>query len=232
MRSESISRSWWIGIAAVIAILGLGGCASEKSRTVDTPTVTSAGTSYAGERQPISIGRFTNNSPYMRGLFSEGDDRLGNQARTILKTHLSNTNRFRVLDRENLSMIEQENQLSGVSSQIQGASVLLTGQVTEFGRRTTGDKQLFGILGRGKKQLAYSKVSINVVDTRTTEVIHSVQGAGEYTLSNREVLGFGSTAEYDATLNGKVLNLSITDAVNKLVSDLESGKWNAGDDRG
>ena len=50
----------------------------------------------------------------------------------------------------------------------------------------------------------------------TSEIIHSVQGAGEYNLSNREVLGFGGTAGYDATLNGKVLNLAITEAVNNL----------------
>ena len=38
------------------------------------------------------------------------------------------------------------------------------------------------------------------------------------------MLGTGGTQGYDSTLNGKVLNLSITDAVNKLVRDLEAGK--------
>ena len=88
-----------------------------------------------------------------------------------------------------------------------------------------GDHQLFGILGRGKNQIAYAKVTLNVVNVNTSEVVYSVQGAGEYNLSNREVLGFGGTAGYDATLNGKVLDLAIREAVNRLVTGIESGQW-------
>jgi curli biogenesis system outer membrane secretion channel CsgG len=63
------------------------------------------------------------------------------------------------------------------------------------------------------------------VDAVTSEVIFSVQGAGEYALSNREVIGFGGTASYDSTLNGKVLDLAIREAVNRLVEGVESGQW-------
>jgi curli biogenesis system outer membrane secretion channel CsgG len=59
----------------------------------------------------------------------------------------------------------------------------------------------------------------------TSEVVYSVQGAGEYALDNREVLGFGGTAGYDSTLNGKVLDLAIREAVNRLVESVEQGKW-------
>jgi curli biogenesis system outer membrane secretion channel CsgG len=84
---------------------------------------------------------------------------------------------------------------------------------------------LFGILGSGKQQVAYSKVTLNVVDVLTSEVTFSVQGGGQYALSNREVLGFGGTASYDSTLNGKVLDLAVREAVNRLVEGLEEGKW-------
>ena len=56
-------------------------------------------------------------------------------------------------------------------------------------------------------------------------MVYSVQGAGEYVLSNREVLGFGGAASYDSTLNGKVLDLAIREAINRLVESLEHGKW-------
>lgn len=102
---------------------------------------------------------------------------------------------------------------------------MITGDVTEFGRKDVGDHQLFGILGRGKSQVAYAKVALNVVDVRTSEVVYSAQGAGEFSLSNREVIGFGGTAGYDATLNGKVLDLAIREAVNNLVAGIESGAW-------
>jgi curli biogenesis system outer membrane secretion channel CsgG len=171
------------------------------------------------------VGKFQNRSTYMRGLFSDGPDQLGNQAKTILKTHLQQTNRFKVVDRQNMTEISREAGLRGVKQDLMGAEFALTGDVTEFGRRVTGDRQLFGILGRGKEQEAYAKVALNVVDVRTSEIVHSVQGAGVYELSNREVIGFGGTAGYDATLNGKVLNLAITEAVNNLVASLERGEW-------
>ncbi|MFT7671126.1 MAG: curli biogenesis system outer membrane secretion channel CsgG [Planctomycetota bacterium] len=198
---------------------------TESHRVVETSTVESYGTKYVGPKCALSIGHFSNNSPYLRGIFSDDEDRLGGQAKTILKTHLSQTNRFDLLDRENMSAIRQESDLSGQELELEGAEFVITGQVTEFGRKTTGDKQLFGILGRGKRQIAYSKVSVSVVDVKTSRVVHSVQGAGEYSLSEREIVGFGSSAGYDSTLNGKVLNLAITDSVNKLVRALEAGDW-------
>ena len=85
--------------------------------------------------------------------------------------------------------------------------------------------QLYGIVGRGKKQVAYAKVDVKVVDVLTSEVIYSTQGAGEYELGDREVLGFGGTSGYDSTLNGKVLDLAIREAVNRLVEGVDQGKW-------
>ena len=47
-------------------------------------------------------------------------------------------------------------------------------------------------------------------------------------LSNREVVGFGGTASYDSTLNGKVLDLAIREAVDRLVEGAEKGGWTPG----
>jgi curli biogenesis system outer membrane secretion channel CsgG len=105
---------------------------------------------------------------------------------------------------------------------------VITGSVAEFGRKEVGDQQLFGILGRGKSQVAYAKVALNVVDVNTSEVVYSAQGAGEYELSSREVIGFGSTASYDSTLNGKVLDLAMREAINKLSAAIDSGAWTPG----
>jgi len=192
---------------------------------LEVPKVTSYGTQYQGQRSPIAVGKFDNRSSFQRGIFSDGIDRLGNQAKTTLMTHLQQTNRFNVLDRTNMDEIRAEAGISGQQQQLKGAAFVITGDVTEFGRKTVGDHQLFGILGRGMTQVAYAKVALNVVDVRTSEVVYSVQGAGEYQLSNREVIGFGGTAGYDATLNGKVLDLAIREAVNNLVIGIESDAW-------
>ena len=212
-------------LLVMIPIMFLVSCATETSTTVAPKQVTSAATPYSGPKNPISVGKFDNRSTFLRGLFSDGMDRLGSQAKTILVTHLQQSNRFVVLDRENMTEIQQEAKLRNKDQALKGAQFVLTGDVTEFGRKETGDQQLFGILGRGKTQVAYSKVSINVVNVLTSEVIFSVQGAGEYALSNREIIGFGGTASYDSTLNGKVLDLAIREAVNRLVEGIERGAW-------
>jgi curli biogenesis system outer membrane secretion channel CsgG len=208
------------------AILSLVGCAhQEESRIIPVQKVESAGQVYNGPRAMISVGKFDNRSSFLRGVFSDHVDRLGNQAQTVLVTHLQQSRRFNVLDRTNMSEIKEEAALQKKTQSLKGASFVITGDVTEFGRKDVGDRQLFGILGRGKTQIAYAKVNLNVVNTLTSEVVYSSQGAGEYSLSEREIIGFGGTAGYDSTLNGKVLDLAIRDAVNNLVSGIDSGSW-------
>lgn len=213
-------------IFSAVVILLAGCAATEQSRTVEIPRVAAAtAPAYQGPRAPIAVGKFDNRSSFMRGVFSDGTDRLGSQSKVILISHLQQTNRFSVLDRDNLEEGRQEAQLRAAGQAIKGADFLVTGAVSEFGRKEVGDKQLFGLLGRGKSQVAYAKVTLNIVNPLTSEVVYSVQGAGEYSLSDREVLGFGSTASYDATLNGKVLDLAIREAINSLVSGIDTGAW-------
>lgn len=213
---------------AALSVVILAGCATEASRTVEVGKVESAAVPYRGARAPVSIGKFDNRSSFMRGIFSDGVDRLGGQAKTVLTSHLQQSQRFAVLDRENLAEAKQEAAYKAQAQAIRGADYIVAGDITEFGRKEIGDQQLFGIVGRGKQQVAYAKVTLNIVNSLSSEVVYSVQGAGEFSLSNREVLGFGGTAGYDATLNGKVLDLAIREAVTNLVKGLDSGAWSTG----
>lgn len=210
---------------AAASFLALSGCATETSRSVQVEKVQSASTPYVGVRVPISVGKFDNRSNFMRGVFSDGVDRLGSQAKTTLVSHLQQSQRFSVLDRENMAETSQEAKLQGTAQTLKGASYVVTGDITEFGRKEVGDTQFFGVLGRGKSQVAYAKVTLNIVNSLTSEVVYSARGAGEFELSNREVLGFGGTASYDATLNGKVLDLAMREAVNTLVTGRDAGAW-------
>ena len=208
-----------------LVILLTSGCTSTTSKVVETPKVNTYNTAYTGVKNKIVVGNFVNRSSFQNGIFSSGTDRLGSQAKTTLLSHLQQTNRFSVLDRDNMQMLTNEANLAGSQQTISGAKYVVTGDVTEFGRKNVGDKQLFGLLGKGKSQIAYAKVTLNIVDVNTSELVYSVQGAGEFSLSQREVVGFGSTAGYDATLNGKVLDLAIREAVNNLVNGMETGSW-------
>ena len=224
MLHSSKKRAAWL--VPVLLVL-LGGCATEASRTLAVPEVAVARTPYAGKPVAIAVGKFDNRSSHMRGIFTDGNDRLGSQAKTILITALQQSGRFNVLDRDNLDEIRQEAGFAKQAQAVKGARYVITGDVTEFGRKDVGDQQLFGILGRGKSQVAYAKVSLNVVDTVTSEVVASAQGAGEFSLSSREVIGFGGTSGYDSTLNGKVLDLAIGEAVNHLAERVEAGALGA-----
>ncbi len=217
--------------SAAACLVALTGCATESSRSVQVEKVHSAAAPYAGVRVPVSVGKFDNRSSFMRGVFSDGVDRLGSQAKTTLVAHLQQSQRFAVLDRDNMSETSQEAKLQGTTQTLRGASYVVTGDISEFGRKEVGDQQLFGLLGRGKAQIAYAKITLNIVNSLTAEVVFSARGAGEYELSNREVLGFGGTASYDSTLNGKVLDLAMREAVNTLVAGRDAGQWGQPDVR-
>lgn len=217
-----LNQNFKLLLATSLVASVFSGCATESSRTIAVQPVAVSQVPYTGKKMKVSIGRFANRSAFANGVFSSGEDRLGSQAQTILMTSLQQSGRFSVLDRTNLKVLKQETEFSKTTQNIQGAQYIITGDIVEFGRKTTGDHQLFGILGKGKTQVAYAKVNLNVVEVKSSSVVYSSQGAGEFALSNREVVGFGGTAGYDATLTGKVLSLAINEAVNNLAKKIEN----------
>lgn len=217
------SKLLLLAVATFLAV-GLSGCATESHQVIKTDSVATHLSNYNGPKTTLAVGNFQNRSTYMNGVFSSGADELGSQARTILKTELQKTNRFYVADRANMEALQREAGYNGIKQKISGARYIVTGAITEFGRKVTGDTQLFGILGNGKKQVAYAKATLDVVDVKTSEIVYSTQASGQYDLSNRQIIGFGGTAGYDSTLNGKVLDLVISKAVQNMAKDIDSGK--------
>jgi len=79
-----------IGVATVASlVLTLAGCATESHQAVQVERPAAASIAYSGPRSAIAVGKFDNRSTYMRGLFSDGIDRLGGQAKTILVGHFA-----------------------------------------------------------------------------------------------------------------------------------------------
>ena len=204
----------------------LSACATESSQIIDSPKVATYQQAYQGTKAPLVVGKFDTRGNLGGGIFSNGNNQLVSQAKTILMTDLQQTGRFTVLDRTNMEEIRSEANYKGIQQSLKGARYIVTGDITEFGRKNVGDQQLFGLLGQGKTQVAYAKVTLNIVDVKTSEIVYSSQGAGEFKMSTREILGTGGYASYDGTLNGKVLDLAIREAVNNLVNGIEQGQWN------
>ena len=95
------------------AVLALTACATESHRAVEVAKPASVAVTYAGPKSALIVGKFDNRSSYLRGIFSDGVDRLGGQAKTILIGHLQETGRFEVLDRDNMDELAREAKLKG-----------------------------------------------------------------------------------------------------------------------
>jgi curli biogenesis system outer membrane secretion channel CsgG len=177
------------------------------------------------ERMHVAIARFTNESTYGSGLFTDASgDRLGKQAADLLAKHLVGTQRFLVVERQDLGRLRSEADLKGVTPEefqrsLVGADALILGSVAELGRETTGGMWL---IGKEKTQRARARVVLRLVDAKTGTVFYTEEGSGEATVSATSTLGFGGTAGFDATLEGKAIDAAIVNMLNNVVRSLDA----------
>ena len=170
----------------------------------------------------VSIARFTNETNYGRSLLYDADmDVLGKQASDMLASRLVTSGKFVVLERPDLQKIRREQEITGQASLV-GSDTVIIGSVTEFGRYVGGTS---GFLSSTKTQMAKAKVDIRLVDVNTGVAYFSASGAGEATTATGEIAGYGSRAEYDATLNDRAIAAAISDVIDRLVSKLADRPW-------
>lgn len=173
-------------------------------------------------KRKIAIARFSNESNYGRSLMTDQDyDRIGKQASDMLAAKLIKSNKFVVFERTDLSKILKEQAISGDANLV-GVDALVVGSVTEFGRSIGGKS---GFLSSTKVQTARAKVEARLVDVKTGQAFFSAAGVGEANTESGEIAGFGSRAEYDATLNDRAISASISDMLDKIVSTLDERTW-------
>ncbi|HTY57445.1 MAG TPA: CsgG/HfaB family protein [Bacteroidota bacterium] len=223
MRARSI-------IVTILAGGILASCSSVKPPTTSAlpekqPQASRTNTQ-AGERslkRKVAIARFSNETKYGQGFFyDQNDDRLGKQAMDIFSAKLAATEKFIMLERADLAHLTKEKEIGNLGSLNIAADYLILGSVSEFGRKTTSD---VGVFSRTKKQTAYAKVSVRLVDVATSQIVYSEEGDGEAYSEAETVLGVGSTAEYDASLNDKVISAAIAKLVNNITEHLLNKPW-------
>lgn len=179
----------------------------------------------AAERMTVAIARFTNESIYGSGLFTDAaGDRLGKQAADLLARHLMQTQRFNVVERQDIGKLEAEAALMGKSERqfrqnLEGVDALILGSVAELGRDETGSSWL---VGKQRTQRARARVVLRLVDPVTGQVFYSQEGSGDATLSSTSTLGFGGTSGFDSTLEGKAIDAAIVNLMNNVVQTLDS----------
>lgn len=175
-------------------------------------------------KRKIAIGRFTNETRYGRTFLTDANsDPLGKQASDMMATKLAGSNKFLVFERQDLNkIVEEQKRNGGSASDLVGVDALILGSVTEFGRSTTGKA---GFLSSTKIQTARAKVEVRLADARTGHIFFTASGTGEASTESGEIAGYGSKADYDATLNDRAIAAAISDVQTALINKLEERRW-------
>lgn len=185
--------------------------------------------SYAA-KPTVGVAEFTNTS----GAYWWGGG-VGWELSSMLSNELSNTNEFAIVERANLEPVLREQDLAaggrisqGTAAkigQMTGAQYLVMGTVSAFESDTSntgGGISFGGISIGGKKGEAYMAIDLRVVDTTTSEVVHSrtVEGrAGSSGISLGLFKGGfgGRLANENKTPAGKAIRAGIVEATDYLV---------------
>ena len=159
-------------------------------------------------KRKVAIARFTNETQSGTSfLIDDSGDRVGKQASDILSARLSDTGKFLMFERIDSEKTSTEKLLAGLKDEGVSVDYLILGSVSEFGRSTESES---GIFSRSKKQSAYAKVNVRLVDVTTGRIIHSSEGAGTADSQTKKTLGAGTSAGYDQSLNDKALSAAIS----------------------
>ncbi|MBM3255418.1 MAG: hypothetical protein FJZ08_03880, partial [Candidatus Omnitrophica bacterium] len=149
---------------------------------------------YSGPRARIAVADFD-----VKAAKATGE--IGSGLREMLVTALINSSRFSVLERQTLSAVMQEQELSSSGAAEQGiggpqrgkiktADLIITAAVTEFEPQASGGSAgigggggvgsgiLGGIIG-GALNKAHMALDIRIVDTSTSEVLAATRVQGQ-----------------------------------------------------
>ncbi len=199
----------------------------QKESVQASPSIGERGGKYL--KRKVAIARFTNETKYGKSSFFDDDadrggkvDLVEKQAMDILSARLASTDKFILLERADLDLLNKELGLANLATLNIAADYLIIGSVSEFGRHTTGKS---GVVSRSKKQTAYAKVNIRLVDVYTGQIIFSEEGTGEAYSEAGTVLGIGGSAGYDGTLNDKAISTAISNLVGKVIENLLDKPW-------
>jgi curli biogenesis system outer membrane secretion channel CsgG len=178
---------------------------------------------YSGPKKRVAITKFENATRF-------GKRRLGDHISDVLATELDKTNRFILLDRENVDQILEQVALSqsglteGELNQIQliDADFLLTGTVTHYSVTTTGSSNIFK---KTKIQTAEVAADIRLISIRTGEIILSESGKGIAEKKFEQVLGMGETGGYDESLEMDAFRAAVIKLTENILPVIDNIPW-------
>lgn len=174
-------------------------------------------------KRKIALGRISNETSYGQSLLRDrSGDPLGKQVTDLMSKALTESGAFLVFERPDIGKVEAESRLVDTKLHLVGVDALLVGSLTEFGRKTVGAS---GFVSSSKRQVAFAKVDMRVVDTTTGQILFATSGAGEASTETASTFGFGSQAAYDGTLNDAAIRQAVSEAVSRLAADFATRPW-------
>ncbi len=205
-------------------LLILGSTTSYGQRKVQTvEPVNNVTTSGKTLKRKVAIGRFSNETQYGKGIFYDKEnDPMGKQALDILSSKLAASNKFILLERNDMSSLLKECQSGEKSAAQIGADYMIIGSITQFGRKNTGKQGLFS---NTNVQEVEAAVDIRLVDVSTGLIVYSGEGKGEAQLTSKTTLGMGGKAGFDATLSDKAISEAIGQLVENIVNKCTDKPW-------
>lgn len=174
-------------------------------------------------KRKIALGRISNETSYGQSLLRDNSgDPLGKQVTDLMSKALTSSGAYLVFERPDIGRLQAESRLTDTRLNLVGVDALVIGSLTEFGRKTVGAK---GFVSSSKRQVAFAKVDIRVVDISTGLVFFATSGAGEASTETASTFGFGSQAAYDGTLNDSAIRQAVSAAVSRLSVEMSSRPW-------
>ena len=171
-------------------------------------------------KRKVAIGRFSNETQYAKGLFYDKEnDPMRKQALDILSSKLAASEKFILLEREDLDILVSE---AGEGMNKIGADYLILGSITEFGRKTEGEQKVFSST---KTQTVEAGVSIRLVEASTGLIIYSDEAKGYAETSSKQTMGIGGSAGYDATLSDKAISAALSQLVENIINKCMDKPW-------
>lgn len=234
--NQSVFRFNWVAVATIASTTLFTGCAVQAppiavkeapqamaAQKTAQQVVAQAAPAKPTLKRKIALGRITNETSYGRSLLRDSaGDPLGKQVTDLLSKSLTESGAYIVFERPDISRLKDESNLTGVKLNIIGVDALIVGSLTEFGRKTVGQS---GFVSSSKKQVAFAKVDLRMVDVSTGQVFFATSGAGETSTESASTFGFGSQAAYDGTLNDSAIRQAISEAVNRLSNEMAGRPW-------
>ncbi|MEG1685208.1 MAG: CsgG/HfaB family protein [Bacteroides sp.] len=176
-----------------------------------------------GLKRKVAIARFTNETQYAKGLFYDKEnDPMGKQALDILSAKLASSNKFILLERNDMDKLTSEVEKANMSVQNIGADYLIIGSITEFGRKNIGDVKVFST---SKMQIVEAAVNIRLVDVSTGLILYSEEAKGTAEQKTKTTMGIGGKADYDATLSDKAISMAISQLVENIINNCLDRPW-------